>query len=108
MFRGSFPSKSLSSLMASVGTRSCTSANAGHYYLQMPKVGKLWSFGTVVPFLDFRVNPDHIMAFVQSGRMDAEDAVHQLYRTYKDLEKHIKSLDDCMLKLGELTRETYY
>ena len=56
LFRGSFPNKSLSSLMASVGTRSCTSANAGHYYFQMPKVGKLWSFGAAVPFLDLRIN----------------------------------------------------
>ena len=105
MFRGSLPNKSIASLMSSIGTSSCTKASAGHYYLLMPKVGKLWAWGTCRPFVDFRINPDHVMAFVQSGRMHSKDAVGQLLQTYKDAEKHVRSLEYCKMKLSEQLKE---
>ena len=105
LFRGSLPNKSMSSLMASIGTKSSSNASAGHYYLLMPKIGKLWSSGSVVPFRDFRVNPDHIMAFVQSGKMDPVDAMHQLLQTCKDPERHIKTLEYCKMKLRQQAAE---
>ena len=103
-FRGSLPIKSASTLCATIGTSSCNSAAAGHYYNLMPKFSSIFSGGTVKRFINFRVNPDHIMAFVQSKKMSVEDAKMEILQTFKDSEKHIRTLEYVTLKLDEIQR----
>jgi hypothetical protein len=103
-FRGSLPIKSSATMLAQVGTSSHKSSAAGMYYLLMPKLTKIFSYGTSRPFLDFRVNPDHIMAFVQSKKISVDDAKIELLQTYKDSEKHIRTLEFVTLRLDEIKR----
>lgn len=105
LFRGCIPNKSIASLGHAIGTNSCHKASVGHYYLLMPKIGKVWCWGSLAPFKDFRVNPDHVMAFVQSGKMTIEDAMSELLKTYKDAEKHIGTLEFCKRKLAMVATE---
>ena len=84
--RGALPIKSASTLCATIGTNSCSSAAAGHYYNLMPKLSSIFSGGACKRFIDFRVNPDHIMAFVQREKMSVEDAKMEILHTFKDSE----------------------
>ena len=83
-FRGQLPIKSSATLLAAIGTMSHRSVAAGHYYLLSPKLSGILAWGTCKPFVHFRVNPDHIMAFVQSEKKSPDAAKMEILKTYKD------------------------
>ena len=91
-FQGSLPVKSNSTLASTIGTVSHKSAATGHYYLMMPKTSGILKFSTCKPNEDYRVNPDHIMAFVQSGKMCPDDAKIEILKTFKDSEKTLSNV----------------
>ena len=82
-------------MLAQIGTSLHKSVAAGHYYNLMPKLSKKMSGGTCKPFLDFRVNPDHTMVFVQSKKMCVEDAKLDILQSFKDSENTHSYLGVC-------------
>ena len=91
-FRGCEPFKS-DKVMG--GTRSIRGpgTNAGMYYLQAPKIGAIFTSGTVLPFKDYLVSGEWIMNLVQAGKMNFHTAREEMVRTAKNLPRLLQSLD---------------
>ena len=103
-FMGCKPNKSLSTVMTALGQKHCVNASVGHYYLMMPKIGSVLTWSTCQPFIDYRVNLDHIMTYVQNQKITAEDAKIELCKTFKDPERHIKNIEYSRKVLDDVTR----
>ena len=81
--RNSWPVKS-SGENEAIQTKSAAAAASCAYYLRMPKVGMVLNWGTKNPNEDFRINPDWVMAYLQSGKILAEDAKMEISKTWKN------------------------
>ena len=91
MWMDGLPFKSSDVMGASRPTRSAT--NAGMYYVQAPKIGQLWSWGSLAPFRDYLVSGEWIMNLVQAGKMTYASARSELVRTSKNLTRLLPALD---------------
>ena len=90
--RDSWPNKSAGENDA-IQTRSATAGASCAYYLRMPKIGMIFNSGTTTPNDDFRINPDWILAYVQSGKMTPEDAKMEVSKTWKNCKFLIDNIE---------------
>ena len=91
-FRNSWPNKS-SGENDAIQTRSATAGASCAYYLRMPKIGMVLNWGTTTPNEDFRINPDWILAYVQSGKITPEDAKIEVSKTWKNCKFLIENIE---------------
>ena len=80
------------------------------YYLQAPKIGVLWSGGSLSPFRDYMVQGEWIMNLIQAGKMSYEQARVELIRSAKNLTRLSPCLDKWhhetkRLRLGQQIQE---
>ena len=92
VFRNSWPVKQ-SGENDCIQTRNASAGASCAYYLRMPKVGMIMSWGTKKPNAGFRVNPDWIMAYVQAGKISPEDARMEISKTWKNCKMLIENID---------------
>ncbi len=91
-FQDSLPVKAgLYSSSAGAGVR--TGNNAGMYYVQAPKIGQVYSGGSLSPFQDYLVSGEWIMNLVQGGKLTYHDARQELIKTAKNLCRLLPCLD---------------
>ena len=91
-FKGSEPFKSDNVMGGSRSSRG-PGTNAGMYYLQAPKIGSIFTSGTVLPFKDYLVSGEWIMNLVQAGKLNFDTAREEIVRTAKNLPRILASLD---------------
>jgi hypothetical protein len=77
----------------SIQTRSANAGPSAHYYLRMPKIGKIVCWGTHQPFVDYRINPDWISSYVQACKVLPEDAKVEFSKTWKNCKMYIENID---------------
>ena len=65
---------------------------AGHYYCLVPKLGQIWSWGSVRPFKDFPVNPMWITDYVQGGKIGVDVARSEYIKCGKNLDYNLRNL----------------
>ena len=92
IFKGTEPFRS-DNVMG--GTRSTRGGgtNAGMYYLQAPKIGSIFTSGTLMPFKDYLVSGEWIMNLVQAGKLNFHTAREEIVRSAKNLPRLLQSLD---------------
>ena len=66
---------------------------ASFYYVQAPKFGSLWHWGSKCAFKDFQVSAEWIWALVQSRKISHEKAREELVRQAKGLTRHLPNLE---------------
>jgi len=91
MFLSSVPHKSQAQ-GAFCRARSASAA-AGIYYLRCPKVGCLFSDGTLVPHVDFQVQPAWIWNLLSGGKMRREAARLEFVKQARDLPRLLAAFD---------------
>ena len=91
-FKGSEPFKS-DNLMGNVRSARQAGTNAGMYYLQAPKIGSIFTSGTIMPFKDYLVSGEWIMNLVQAGKLNFHTARDEIVRSAKNLPRLLASLD---------------
>ena len=64
----------------------------GHYYLQMPKVGGIWSATNTPAFKKFPVNPRWVTAFWQAGQLVTATARAEYVRCKMNLVSNLQNL----------------
>ena len=101
-FRGVAPHKAEGSGVRGIGARS----NAGMYYLQCPKIGLLFSGGSIQPFRDYLVNGEWIMNLVQAGKMDYKVARREMITSAKNLPRLLPALDRWHMEMNRLSLVT--
>lgn len=74
MVAGVRPTHSSDRILQGKGGRRKVELNAQHYYLQMPKAGKIFAGGNHVAYVDFNVKPQWVQNWFQVGKLSAEDA----------------------------------
>ena len=92
VFRSSWPQKQ-NGENDSIQTKNASAGASCAYYLRMPKVGMIMSWGTRRPFRDFRVNPDWILSYVQAGKILPNDAKLEISKTWKNCKLLIENID---------------
>ena len=80
------------------------------YYVQAPKIGHLWDWGTKMAYDDYPVAADWIWNLIQSKKMTLADAKKELVRSSKCLTRHLPNLhkleeESITLDLEERIRE---
>ena len=80
------------------------------YYVQAPKIGHLWHWGTKMAYDDYPVAADWIWNLIQSKKMTFADAKKELVRSSKCLTRHLPNLqkleeESITLDLEERIRE---
>ena len=63
------------------------------YYVTAPKVGSIWSGGTVLPYKDFHVAGEWVMQLVQQGKITYMAARSELVKGAKNLQRLLPDLD---------------
>ena len=91
-FKKSEPFKSGNVMGGSRSARG-SGTNAGMYYLQAPKIGSIFTSGTIIPFKDYLVSGEWIMNLVQAGKMDFHTAREEIVCSAKNLPRLLASLD---------------
>jgi len=94
-FEGVLPQKRTDKGPDAIGVRSSSQPGCGHYYLRMPKVGLVFSCGTGEPFINYRINPEWILSYVQNGKLTAKSARAEILKTWKNCKQHIEALKYC-------------
>ena len=92
VFRGSWPVKQAGE-NDSIQTKAAYAGASCAYYVRMPKVGSILTWGARKPNEGFRVSPDWVMAYVQSGKMLPEDAKMEISKTWKNCKALIDNID---------------
>jgi hypothetical protein len=92
MFDGMVPHRGLAKADGTSGNVMSKQPACGHYYLRMPKHGSVLSDGSHRPYLDYRVNPEWIMSYMQQGKLAAHYAYKEICKTWKNAEMHTKAL----------------
>ena len=90
-FLGSRPVKS--TLAGGAGGRAAARGNVGLYYVQCPKIGRVGSGGSVLPYIHYLVNADWVTNLVQLGKMRYESARAELVKVGKNLPRNLQALD---------------
>lgn len=75
------------------GSSLSKNAGAGHFYLSIPKIGMIKTFGTVEIFKDYTVNPQWINNFFSQDKITAEGAKDLLLRCKRDVKRHLENVD---------------
>ena len=91
-FKGSEPFKS-DNVMGGTKSARGPGTNAGMYYLQAPKIGSIFSSGTLLPFKDYLVTGEWVMNLVQAGKLQFHTARAEIVRTAKNLPRLLAGLD---------------
>ena len=91
-FKGSEPFKS-DNVMGGLRSHRAGGTNAGMYYLQAPKIGAIFTSGTLIPFKDYLVSGEWILNLVQAGKLNFNNAREQIVRSAKNLPRLLASLD---------------
>lgn len=94
-FEGVLPQKRTDKGPDAIGVRSSSQPGCGHYYLRMPKVGLIFSGGTGEPFINYRINPEWILSYVQNGKLTPKSARAEVLKTWKNCKQHIEALKYC-------------
>ena len=66
---------------------------ASFYYVQAPKIGSLWHWGTKYAFLDYPVSGEWVWGLVQNKKMSFEKAKEELVKSAKCLTRHLPNLE---------------
>ena len=90
-FQNSWPCKSSADNEA-IQTRAASAGASCAYYLRMPKIGMILNWGTKKPNDDFRINPDWILAYLQSGKITPDDAMMEISKTWKQCKSLIDNI----------------
>jgi hypothetical protein len=93
VFRGSTPVPSKMTSLGAVDGKRRRSADAGFYYVQAPKVGKVASGGTQQPFLDYAVNPLWVSTLCEGDKMLYRDARLAMARAPVNIRNNLANLD---------------
>ena len=64
----------------------------GCYYLLAPKIGSIYTSGSVRPYLDYAVKPEWIMNMVQAEKMTFAAAMQQMSRCGKSFSRYMQDL----------------
>lgn len=92
-FLTTFPMKGMDFCPAR-GQSSAKHAAAGHYYLAMPKIGKVFWEGSHQPFTDYAVNHLWIQQAWQMGKLTDEKAEDELIDAKKDVVRMVQNVHD--------------
>ena len=63
------------------------------YYVQAPKIGHLFDWGTKYPYDDYPVNADWVWQLVQSKKITLAESRKELVRSAKCLTRHLPNLN---------------
>ena len=97
-WRGSVPHVSN---LVSVGRCRTSGDNQCMYYLQSPKLGKVFSKGNIEPFHSYLVSGEWVLNLVQAGKMDVKLAREEIVKTAKNLPRHLQNLDRFVMEVRE-------
>ena len=90
-FMGTVPFRSITPAGSEV--RKWAGGAAAMYYVTAPKVGSIWSGGTVLPYKDFHVAGEWVMQLVQQGKITYMAARSELVKGAKNLQRLLPDLD---------------
>ena len=89
-----------------VGRQRASGDNQSMYYLQCPKLGSVFSSGSVEPFQSYLVSGEWVFNLVQAGKMEIECARSEIVKTAKNLPRLLGNLDKLAQELkGQRLRE---
>ena len=85
----------------STGRQRASGDNQSMYYLQCPKLGSVFSSGSVEPFQTYLVSGEWVFNLVQAGKMEIEAARSEIIKSAKNLPRLLGNLDKLAQELKE-------
>ena len=66
---------------------------ASFYYVQAPKIGSLWHWGSKVAYVDYQVSAEWIWGLIQNQKIALHTGKEELVRQAKCLTRHLPNLE---------------
>ena len=88
-------------------TRSAAASWQGAFYCQCPKIGSVFSAGTIQPFTGYPVNGDWVFTLVQQEKIEYVDAKELIVRSGRAVGKRLQDLNAWRQAHAELASQAY-
>ena len=75
------------------------------YYVLAPKIGSLFTYGTMRPHHEFEVNAEWIWSLVASHKIELSAARRELVASGKNLSRHVQNMDVLIKERGNEANE---
>ena len=86
-------------------TRSAAASWQGAFYCQCPKIGSVFSAGTIQPFTGYPVNGDWVFTLVQQEKIEYVDAKELIVRSGRAVGKRLQDLNALGRHMRSLRRK---
>ena len=80
-------------ISAEAGSRRRVAGWASFYYVQAPKIGSLWHWGSKEAYVDYQVSAEWIWGLIQNQKLAIHTAKEELVRQAKCLTRHLPNLE---------------